>query len=548
MSNCEPCFRRGVNDRFANQCDDGWQNDLTISSVRCIGLSSYKSFRSFPIFQRTSHHVKSKCGFAAALLSSAGKFASSVVAAPSVGTSLHGTATERCGYRAPHGCQIIVTSTSNTPPRISLLTATCIVIANMIGTGIFTSLGFQVADLPTGFAIVLLWSVGGICAMCGALSYAELAAALPRSGGEYHFLREIYHPSLGFLAGWISATVGFSAPVAIAAMPFGTYLAEIFPAINPLLAAITSVSLVTFVLLSDLKLGSAFQIGSTILKVTLIAVLIAAGFFAAKTQPISFLPVKSDGALIASAPFAISLYWVMYAYSGWNASTYITGEIRNPRRNVPLSLIFGTIIVIILYVCMNAVFLRTTPAAKMVGKQQVALIASTHIFGPTGGKIMAAFICLGLISTVSAMMWIGPRVTAVMGEDLGVLKRLSRRSARGIPVNAILTQFVIVNIMLLTATFQAVVNYVQFSLALCSGLTVLGVFILRWRRPELERPYRAWGYPITPLIFLAISGWMLWHLLAADSTRLPSLLGLGTAALGLIIYFISPKTSSAPSN
>jgi basic amino acid/polyamine antiporter, APA family len=418
----------------------------------------------------------------------------------------------------------------------------------MIGTGIFTSLGFQVGDLPTGFAIVLLWLVGGICAMCGALSYAELAAALPRSGGEYHFLREIYHPSLGFLAGWISATVGFSAPVAIAAMPFGTYLAEIFPTINPLLAAITSVSLVTFVLLSDLKLGSAFQIGSTILKVTLIAVLIAAGFFAAKTQPISFLPVKSDGALIASAPFAISLYWVMYAYSGWNASTYITGEIRNPRRNVPRSLIFGTMIVIILYVCVNAVFLRTTPAAEMVGKQQVALIASTHILGPTGGKIMAAFICLGLISTVSAMMWIGPRVTAVMGEDLGVLKSLSRRSARGIPVNAILTQFVIVNIMLLTATFQAVVNYVQFSLALCSALTVLGVFILRWRRPELERPYRAWGYPITPLIFLAISGWMLWHLLAADSTRLPSLLGLGTATLGLIIYFVSPKTSRAPSN
>ena len=436
-------------------------------------------------------------------------------------------------------------STPSTPHRISLLTAACIVIANMIGTGIFTSLGFQVGDLPSGFAIVLLWTVGGICAMCGALSYAELAAALPRSGGEYHFLREIYHPSLGFLAGWISATVGFSAPVAIAAMPFGTYLAEIFPTTNPLLAAIASVSLVTFVLLCDLKLGSAFQIGSTILKVALIAVLIAAGFLAARTQPISFLPIKGDGALIASAPFAISLYWVMYAYSGWNASTYITGEIRNPRRNVPSSLIFGTIIVIILYVCVNAAFLRTTPAAEMIGKQQVALIASTHIFGPTGGKIMAAFICLGLISTVSAMMWIGPRVTAVMGEDLGILRRLSRRSERGIPINAILTQFVIVNLMLLTATFQAVVNYVQFSLTLCSALTVLGVFILRWRRPNLERPYRAWGYPITPLIFLAISGWMLWHLLAEGSTRLPSLLGLGTAALGLIIYFISPKTPTS---
>src|SRR5438270_4515541 len=230
---------------------------------------------------------------------------------------------------------------ASSPHRISLLTATCIVIANMIGTGIFTSLGFQVGDLPSGFAIIVLWTVGGVCAMCGALSYAELAAALPRSGGEYHFLREIYHPSLGFVAGWISATVGFSAPVAIAAMPFGTYLAEIFPAINPLFIAIATVWLVTFVLLCDLRLGSAFQIASTILKVALIVFLIAAGFFAAKTEAISFLPMTGDGALIVSAPFAISLYWVMYAYSGWNASTYIAGEIRNPRRNLPLSRICG---------------------------------------------------------------------------------------------------------------------------------------------------------------------------------------------------------------
>src|SRR5438128_2882902 len=144
--------------------------------------------------------------------------------------------------------------------RISLLTATCIVIANMIGTGIFTSLGFQVGDLPSGFAIIAVWTVGGICAMCGALSYAELAAALPRSGGEYHFLREIYHPSLGFVAGWISATVGFSAPVAIAAMPFGTYLSEIFPAVNPLVAAMAMVWFVTLVLLCYLILFIDFQI------------------------------------------------------------------------------------------------------------------------------------------------------------------------------------------------------------------------------------------------------------------------------------------------
>ena len=431
---------------------------------------------------------------------------------------------------------------SSTPQRISLLTATCIVIANMVGTGIFTSLGFQVGDLPTGFSIIALWAIGGICAMCGALSYAELGAALPRSGGEYHFLREIYHPSLGFLAGWTSATVGFAAPVAIAAMPFGTYLAGIVPGVNPLLAALAVVWITTLVLLCDLRVGSAFQVGSTIFKIVLIAVLIVAGFYVSKSQPISFLPVKGDGALIVSAPFAVSLYWVMYAYSGWNASTYITSEIRDPSRNIPLSLGLGTIVVIVLYLGMNAVFLRTTPATEMIDKQQVALIAGAHIFGPTGAKVTAAFICIGLIATVSAMMWIGPRVTVAMGEDLGMLTWLARRNVRGVPARAILAQFVVVNAMLLTATFQSVVGYVQFSLTLCTALTVIGVFVLRWRRPDLERPYRVWGYPLTPLIFLSVSGWMMWQMLARPETRGPSLLGLATAAFGLIIYFLSPKS------
>ena len=413
----------------------------------------------------------------------------------------------------------------------------------MVGTGIFTSLGFQIGGLPSGFAIMVLWAVGGVCALCGALSYAELGAALPRSGGEYNFLGEIYHPSIGFLAGWISATVGFAAPIAIAAMAFGTYLTGVFPGVNPLIPSLAVVWITTLVLLRDLRIGSIFQNASTILKVALVVAIIGAGFYAASSQPISFLPVKGDRALILSAPFAISLYWVMYAYSGWNASTYIVGEIRNPARNIPLSVGLGTVVVMALYLAVNAVFLRTTPAAEMVGKQQVALLSGVHIFGEAGGKIMALFICLGLVSTISAMTWIGPRITMAMGEDLDLLAWLSRRNARGIPTAAILTQFVIVHLLLLTAAFETVVNYVQFSLTLCSALTVLGVFVLRWRQPNLSHPYRVWGYPLTPLIFLAISGWMLWHLLADSSTRGPSLLGLATAGLGLVIFFISPKNT-----
>ena len=424
---------------------------------------------------------------------------------------------------------------------ISLLTATCIVIANMVGTGIFTSLGFQVGDLPSGFAIMALWAIGGLCALCGALSYAELGAALPRSGGEYHFLREIYHPAVGFVAGWISATVGFAAPVAIAAIPFGTYLAGVVPGLNPLLLSLGVVWITTLFLLWDLRLGSGFQNTSTLLKVALILVIIAAGFFVQGTQPVSFLPVRADGALIVSTPFAISLYWVMYAYSGWNASTYIVGEVRHPTRTIPLSLGLGTLLVTGLYLGINAAFLRTTPIAEMFGKQEVGLIAGLHIFGEGGGKVMAVFIALGLVSAVSAMMWIGPRVTVAMGEDLGALGWLARRNRRGIPVRATLVQFAIVNLLILITTFQKVVNYVQFALMLSSTLTVLGLIVLRWRRPDLPRPYRTWGYPVTPLIFLGVSGWMLWHMLADPATREPSLWGLATALLGLVVYYLSPS-------
>lgn len=428
---------------------------------------------------------------------------------------------------------------------ISPLTATCIVVANMVGTGIFTSLGFQVAGVPTGFAIMAIWVAGGICALCGALSYAELGAALPRSGGEYHFLGVIYHPAVGFLAGWVSATVGFAAPVAIAAIAFGTYFAEVVPGLNPLVLSLAVVTICTVVLLRDLQLGSAFQNGSTILKIALILVIIVAGFCVKSTEPVSFLPTKSDGALILSAPFAVSLYWVMYAYSGWNASTYIVGELRNPSRTIPLSVGLGTVLVMVLYLGMNAVFLRTTPVAEMIGKQQVAVIAGSHIFGTAGAKTMALFICLGLVSTVSAMMWIGPRITAAMGEDFRALGWLARRNPHGVPTTAILTQFAIVIVLLLTTTFQTAVNLVQFSLTLCSALAVLGVFVLRWRRPDLPRPYRTWGYPVTPLIFLVISLWMLEHMLADPDTRTPSLRGLWLMAVGLAVYFLSPKTKTA---
>jgi basic amino acid/polyamine antiporter, APA family len=423
--------------------------------------------------------------------------------------------------------------------RVGFLTACSIVIANIIGTGIFTSLGFQLAGIQSGFALLMLWIVGGIAALCGALCYGELSAALPRSGGEYHFLSQIYHPALGFMAGFVSATVGFAAPIALAAMAFGKYLNGVLDFGSPVFFSFAAVWLVALFHLKNLRLGSVFQNLSTLIKLLLIAALIVAGFFVYPKQPIDFFPSHGDTTLIFGASFAVALVYVMYSYSGWNAAVYITGEIKQPEKNVPRSLLVGTGVVIVLYVLLNAIFLATTPAQELKGQLEVALIAGKHIFGTNGGRVAGAVICLGLISAISSMTWIGPRVTMSMGEDHWLLRLMGRKNFHGIPTNAIVLQLLIVNLLLFTRSFESVVQYTQFSLLLCSLFTVLGVIVLRMTRPELARPYRVWAYPLPPIIFATITIWMMFYLLRWKTTE--SLAGLATALVGLLLYFCALK-------
>jgi APA family basic amino acid/polyamine antiporter len=229
----------------------------------------------------------------------------------------------------------------------------------------------------------------------------------------------------------------------------------------------------------------------------------------------------------------------MYSYSGWNAATYITNEIKRPEKNVPRSLLAGTGVVILIYVLLNGVFLATTPAQKMKGQLEVALIAGKHIFGENGGRFAGAVICLGLISAISSMTWIGPRVTMSMGEDHWLLRLLGRKNQHGIPRNAVLLQLLIVNLLLLTQRFEDVVRYTQFSLLLCSLLAVLGVIVLRFTRPGLTRPYRVWLYPLPPVLFALITIWMMFYLLRSHTAE--SSAGLGTALLGLLLYFCAGK-------
>jgi APA family basic amino acid/polyamine antiporter len=426
-----------------------------------------------------------------------------------------------------------------TGSTVSVAVATAIVVADMVGVGVFTSLGFQVKDIPSGFAILALWTVGGIVALCGVFSYSELGAMFPRSSGEYNFLGRAYHPAFGFVAGFVSATVGFAAPVALAALALGEYGRSIVPGAPPMALAVGIVWLVSLVQLAGVKHSSTFQLISTILKVVLITAFLIAGFVVGTPQPLTFMPQASDVGYIASSPFAIGLVFVMYSFSGWNAATYIVGEMRDAGQNLPRALFTGTLIVLVLYVALNAVFLHTAPIDKLAGQIDVARIAGTYIFGEIGGRIVGAMICIGLISSISAMMWIGPRVMMTMGEDIPALRVFARKSRQGAPAYAILFQLSVATLMLFTRSFEAVLDFIQFSLLFCSFFTVLGVIKLRITRPDLPRPYRAWGYPVTPVIFLLVTLFMMYYL--AVDRPLQSFFGALIMISGLLIYVVFRK-------
>jgi len=433
-----------------------------------------------------------------------------------------------------------------TAGTVSWVTATAIVVADMVGVGVFTSLGFQVSDIPSGFSLLLLWIVGGVVAICGAFCYAELATMFPRSSGEYNFLRRIYHPAFGFVAGWLSATVGFAAPIALAAMAFGIYFKSIIPGAPPLLLGFCVTWLAALVHLGGVRFGGAYHNIWTALKLALILVFIGAGFALGDVQSISFAPSAADLGYIAGAPFAISLVFVMYSYSGWNAATYVVGEVREPARNLPRALFTGTAIVIVLYVLLNAVFLITAPMKELAGQIDVAIVAGKHVFGDIGGRVVGAVIALGLVSSISAMTWIGPRVTMTMGEDMPLLRLFSRKSKRDAPAFAIIFQLAVSNLLLLTQSFEAVLDFIQFSLTFCSFFAVLGLIKMRITHPNLARPYRAWGYPVTPLIFLGVTMFIMYYLVV--NRPLQSLAGFAMMLAGLVIYYASRLASNVGSS
>jgi len=308
--------------------------------------------------------------------------------------------------------------------RLGGLTATLLVVASMVGTGVFTTTGVVVADVPSSTAVLDAWLLGGVLALAGALSYAELGAALPRNGGEYQLLGRIYHPAVGFVAGWVSLIVGFSAPIAASALAFGSYLAAVAPGVPPVAAAVVLIALLAALHGFDVKLGSGIQNVFTLGKILLVAGFAAAGAVAIATRdaPPAVAPGVPLADAILSPAFAVGLILVSFAYCGWNGAVYIAGEVRNPGRTLPIALLVGTALVAILYIALNAVFLAAAPLSDLAGQIEVGDIAARRLFGPGAGDVLSSLVSLALVSSVSAMLMAGPRVYEAMGADHPALR------------------------------------------------------------------------------------------------------------------------------
>jgi len=426
--------------------------------------------------------------------------------------------------------------------KFKFTTVTAVVIANMVGTGVFTSLGFQLLDIQSGFVILMLWAVGGLIAVSGAMTYAELGAAMPRSGGEYNFLSRIYHPAVGFVSGWTSATIGFAGPTALAALTFAAYATTVLPAESSAwsekLLAAGLIIVLTAVHGGTRRSSGTLQVLFTVLKVAVIIIFcIAALVMTENPQPVTFLPEVGDGALLTSGAFAVSLIYVSYAYTGWNAATYLSSELEKPQKTLPVILLTGTLVVTVLYVALNFVFLYSAPIDAMQGELEIGFIVAQSAFGEFGGRFAGIVLALLLISTVSAMTIAGPRVLQVIGEDFSALRFLAQKNNDGIPNVAIYIQSVLAIAFVLSSSFESILVFAGFTLALNSFATVLGVFVLRHLQPDLPRPYRTFLYPLPPLIYLSLTGWTLWFVLI--NRPVEGLFGIGIVGSGVIVYFLS---------
>jgi len=443
-------------------------------------------------------------------------------------------------------------SESGLTRHVTARTATALVIANVIGAGVFTTTGFQAADLGNPYLILFLWALGGFLAWCGAMCFAELGAAMPAAGAEYVYLRETYGRAFGFTSAFVSLFAGFSAPIAAAVKSLIFYLSAWFPVLSDDnviafgisfndLASIFIVWALVIIHMRGRKGAFAFNDLVTLLKVGGIVLIILAAAAVGDGNLGNFSYVadryyEMDQSAIFSA-LATSLIFVMFCYSGWNAAAYIASEIIEPQRNLPKALLSGTLIVTVLYLLLNAVYIYGANVDELAGKVEVGLVASMNLFGSFGSSLVTAVLTVSLLASASAMTIAGPRVYYALGQDIGKFRALCETNAADAPVNALLLQGIVATAIILTGSVDQILSYAGFTLALMSALAVSCVIVLRIKRPEMPRPFKVFAYPLTPLIFIIVSVWtMFW---AFQGRPLESILALLTVAAGGGIFTVA---------
>ena len=408
----------------------------------------------------------------------------------------------------------------------------------MIGTGVFTSVGFQLSAIQNTWAIIALWVLGGILALFGAFAYAELGTHFKESGGDYIYLSRVFHPVLGYLSAWAGLTVGFSAPVALAAMAFTKYLSP-FGLANNLWLAIGIIVLIGWMHSQTIRHSSRFQNLSTIVKIVFILVLIGIGFFVSGHHASAILLTDSWKQDMVKPGFAVSMVYVAFAYTGWNAAAYVVDEINNPIKNLPKALIGSTVFVAIVYVLFQLVLLKNATAAELAGKEEVTFIAFNNLLGTTGGKWVSLFIAIQLVATISSYLWVGPRVTHAMAKEHRLWKPLAATNKHGIPVAAVWLHVAIAILLTLTGSFEKILLYAGFVLQLMASLTVAtSLFIKGKTKLSFTSPFK----PVLQILFLLFNAWVL--IFTFIDRPKESLIGIGILLVGLVVYYFDTPNSN----
>jgi len=434
------------------------------------------------------------------------------------------------------------------PRKLKLFSLTNIVIGDMIGAGIFTTSGLLLAQLHNPVLLILLWVVGGAIALSGALSYGELGATFPTAGGDYAFLTRLFSPLIGFLSGWVSFLVGFSAPVAASSLAFSEYLVRTLPdeylpaelGLTKKAIAIGIILVFTLIHYFGLRSGSKVQNILTVLKIGLILILIFTGFVFGEGSLEHFR--VQNGEIFAGTSWksiGLALMWIMFAYSGWNASTYVGSEVYNPVKNIPRSLLIGTFSVTVIYLLLNVLYVYAVPPDEMKGVISIGGLTANNLFNRTLDQLFSLFIALILLSAISVLIIIGPRVYYAMaqsGHFFGLARRINRSRVPGI---SILMQSGLAIIYVVSGTFDQIITFLSFSLGIFPILAVIGVFKLRLgKRSVMKLP----GYPILPAFFILSSFVIL--ILAFLERPVESSIAIGIILAGIPSYILLRKSQS----